>query len=114
MTPQNRSGARFVGVRAPRGCTGDEGRPLGAGLQELASNRLKLHGLRALVVSVEGKGMAKIMSGEDQGGERKRTTDEVSKSIRRRQNWGLTELQNKSKRDLHTAWAASGIKVARI
>ena len=54
------------------------------------------------------------LSGEDQGGERKRTTDEVSKSIRRRQNWGLTELQNKSKRDLLTAWAASGIKVARI
>ena len=41
--------------------------------------------------------MAKMMSGGDQGGERKRTTDEVSKSIRRRQNWGLTELQNKSK-----------------
>ena len=54
------------------------------------------------------------MSGKVQGGERKRTTDEVSKSIRRRQNWGLTELQNKSKRDLLTAWAASGIKVARI
>ncbi len=30
--------------------------PLGVGLQEQASNCLKLHGLRALVVSVEGKG----------------------------------------------------------
>ena len=53
------------------------------------------------------------VSGEVQGGERKRTTGEVSKRIRRRQNWGLTELQDRSKRDLLTAWAASGIKVAR-
>jgi len=28
------------------------------------------------------------LSGEDQGGERKRTTDEVSKWIGRCQNWG--------------------------
>ena len=33
----------------------DEGRPLGAGLQELASNRLKLHWSRAIVVSVKEK-----------------------------------------------------------
>ena len=32
--------------------------------------------------------MTKIVSGEVQGDERKRTTDEVSKTIRRRQNWG--------------------------
>jgi hypothetical protein len=69
----------FQFVSAPRGCTGDEGRPLGADLQELASNPLKLHGSRALVVSVEGKGTAKTVSGEVQGGECKRTTDEVSK-----------------------------------
>ena len=55
-------------------------RPLGAGLQEQVPNRLKLHGLRALVVSVDGKGMAKTVSGEVQGDERKRTTDEVSKT----------------------------------
>ncbi len=54
--------------------------PLGAGLQEQVPNRLKLHGLRALVVSVEGKGTAKTVSGEVQGDERKRTTDEVSKT----------------------------------
>jgi len=36
-------------------CTEDEGRPLEAGLQEQASNRLKLHWLRAIVVSVEEK-----------------------------------------------------------
>jgi len=71
--------ARFELVSAPRSYTRDEGRPLGVGLQEQTSNRLKLHGLRALVVSVEGKDMAETMSGEVQGDERKRTTDEVSK-----------------------------------
>ena len=55
------------------------GRPIEADLQEQTSNFLKLHGLRGLVVSVEGKDMAETMSGEVQGGERKRTTDEVSK-----------------------------------
>jgi transposase-like protein len=44
--------AQFTGMRC---CTGDEGRPLGAGLQEQASNPLKLQVLRAPVVSVEEK-----------------------------------------------------------
>ena len=35
------------------------------------------------------------MSGEDQGDERKRTTDEVSKIYGRRQNWGLSVPQDK-------------------
>ncbi len=69
----------FQLVSAPRGCTRDEGRPLGADLQEQAPNRFKLHRSRALVVSVEGKDMAMTMSGAVQGDERKRTTDEVSK-----------------------------------
>ena len=64
------------------------------------------------MVSVEGKDMAKTVSGEVQGDERKRTTDEVSKTNRRRQNWGRTLLQDKSGGNLFTAWAASGIKVA--
>ena len=34
--------SRFRSVSAPRSCTRDEGRPLGAGLQEQASNHLKL------------------------------------------------------------------------
>jgi len=38
-----------------RNCTRDEGRPLGAGLQEQASNHLKLLRSKALVVSVEEK-----------------------------------------------------------
>jgi len=41
-----------AGVRC---CTEDEGRPLGAGVQAQAPNRLKLHTLRAGVVSVEEK-----------------------------------------------------------
>jgi hypothetical protein len=52
------------------------------------------------------------MPGEVQGDERKRTTDEVSKTKRRCRNWRRTPLQDKSKRNLLTAWMASGIKVA--
>jgi len=53
----------------PRCGTGDEGRSLGVGLQEQAPNRLKLHWLRAIVVSVEVKGMATTVSDEVQGDE---------------------------------------------
>jgi len=38
-----------------RNCPRDEGRPLGAGFQEQASNHLKLLWSKALVVSVEEK-----------------------------------------------------------
>ncbi len=38
-------------------CTGDEGRPLGADLQEEASNHLKRLWTKAKVVSVKGKGL---------------------------------------------------------
>ena len=64
------------------------------------------------MVSVEGKGMAKTMSGKVQGDECKRTTDEVSKTKRRCQNWRRTLLQEKSRGNLFTAWMASGIKMA--
>jgi len=57
-------------------------------LQEQASNRLKLLWSKAMVVSVKEKARHKTVSGVDQRVERKRTTDEVSKRIRRRQNWG--------------------------
>jgi len=43
--------------------------PLGVGLQEQSSNHLKLHWLRAIVVSVEVKGMAKTVPDEVQGDE---------------------------------------------
>ena len=71
-----------------RNCTKDEGGPLGAGLQEQASNHLKLLWPKVMVVSVEEKARQKTVSGEDQGDERKRTIDEVSKNQGWRQNWG--------------------------
>jgi len=40
-------------IEAMYNCVRDEGRPLGAGLQEQASNHLKLRWLRASVVSVK-------------------------------------------------------------
>lgn len=64
------------------------------------------------MVSVKEKAWQKTMSGEDQGDERKRTTSEVSKGKGRCQNWRLIRFQDKSKGNLSTAWAASGIKVA--
>jgi hypothetical protein len=62
-----------------RNCAGDEGRPLGVGLQEQAPNHLKLLWSEAMVVSVKEKSRHRIVAGEDQGDERERTTDEASK-----------------------------------
>jgi hypothetical protein len=64
----------------------DEGRPLGVGLQEQAPNHLNLRWLKARVVSVKEKSRQKTVAGVGQGDEYKRTTDEVSKQTRRRQN----------------------------
>jgi hypothetical protein len=47
--------ACFLSVSAPRSCTRDEGRSLGAGLQEQVSNHLKLLWSNARVVSVKEK-----------------------------------------------------------
>jgi len=63
-------------------------------------------------VSVEGKGVAKTVSGKVQVDERKRTIDEVSKTEGWGRNWRLTLLQDKSMGNLFTAWTASGIEVA--
>jgi hypothetical protein len=50
------------GELAPRGCTGDEGRPLRAALQGEALNRLKLLEVeRPQVVSVEEKGVRRYV-----------------------------------------------------
>jgi hypothetical protein len=65
-----------------------------------------------MVVSIEEKSRHRTVEGEDQGDERKRTTDEVSKSIKRRRNWWPCELQDKPRGSMCTAWAAPGIKVA--
>jgi hypothetical protein len=64
------------------------------------------------VVSVEEKAWHKTVSGEVQGDERKRTTDEVSKRMRWRQNRGLMVTREESRGNLLTAWVASGIEVA--
>ena len=57
--------------------------------------------------------MAKTVSGEVQGDERKRTTDEVSKTSNDDVKTGvLSLLQDKSRKNLFTAWTASGIEVA--
>jgi len=77
-----------VDIDVARNYARDEGGPLGAGLQEQASNHLKLHRSRAVVVSVKEKSGQRILAGKHQGDERKRTADEVSKQMRGRQNWG--------------------------
>ena len=45
----------LFGIEATCNCARDEGRPLGVGLQEQASNHLKLLWSRARVVSIEEK-----------------------------------------------------------
>ncbi len=57
--------------------------------------------------------MAKTVSGEVQGGEHKRTTDEVSKTSNDDVKTGVLSLfQDKSRGNLFTAWTASGMQVA--
>ncbi len=64
-------------------------------------------------MSVDGKGMAKTVSGEVQGDERKRTTDEVLKTSTDGVKTGVFSLfQDKSRGNLFTAWTASGMRVA--
>ncbi len=53
------------------------------------------------------------MSGKDQGDERKRTTDHVSKQNKDDVKTGSERLaRDQLKRGLLTAWVASGIQVA--
>ncbi len=60
-------------------CIRDEGGPLGTGVQAQVPNHLKLRWSKARVVSVQEKARENS-SGEGQGDERKRTTDDVSKA----------------------------------
>ena len=64
------------------------------------------------MVSVKEKSWPKTVAGMGQEDERKRTTDDVSKSYGRRQNWGVWMPQDKPKGSLLIAWVASGMKVA--
>src|SRR5262245_49050515 len=66
-----------------RNCLTDEGRPLGVGLQEQAPNYLRRLWPKATVVNAEGKGSDVTGSGDRQEEDRKGTTAEVSKVIRR-------------------------------
>ena len=61
-------------------CLIDEGRPLGTGWQEQVPNHLRRLWSKAMVVSTEGKGLERTMSGDWQGEDRKGTTDYVSKA----------------------------------
>jgi len=61
-------------------CSTDEGRPLGTGLQEQVSNHLQRLWSKAMVVSTEGKGLARIRSGDRQEEDCKETTMEASKA----------------------------------
>jgi hypothetical protein len=61
------------------------------------------------VVSVEGKGTAKTVSGEVQGDERKRPTDEVSKTSNGDvETGGRTLLQDKSRGE--PAYCLGGVR----
>ena len=55
MISQVWAGLEYHLHSVPRSLAEDEGRPLGAGLQEQASNHLKLLWPKAMVVSVEEK-----------------------------------------------------------
>jgi hypothetical protein len=61
-------------------CLIDEGRPLGTGLQGQVSNHLRRLWSKVMVVSTEGKGLARTRSGDRQEEDRKGTTMEVSKA----------------------------------
>ena len=64
-----------------RNCLTDEGRPLGTGLQEQVPNHLRRLWSKAMVVSTEGKGLARTRSGDRQEEDRKGTTDGSVESV---------------------------------
>jgi hypothetical protein len=93
-------------------CTEDEGGPLGAGLQEQASNHLKLRWLRARVVSVKEKAQQRLcqvwikeMSASEPLMRCRNIRDGVKTGV-------LGDLQDKSRGNLFTVWSASGIEMA--
>ena len=95
-----------------RNCTRDEGGPLGAGLQEQASNHLKLLWPKALVVSVEEKawqGLCQVRIKEMSESEPLMRCRNIRDGVK---TGVLAGLQDKLRGYLFTAWAASGIKMA--
>ena len=95
-----------------RCCIRDEGRPLEAGLQGQASSRPKLPRSRAWVVNVEGKVAARLR----QARIRKTNASEPLMTCRNSKNdvetGSALPAWDKSKMNLRTAWAASGMEVA--
>jgi len=90
-----------------RNCTKDEGGPLGAGLQEQASNHLKLLWPKVMVVSVEEKAgrrpcqvRIKEMSESEPLMRCRNIRDGVKTGV-------LAGLQDKLRGNLFTVWAAS-------
>ena len=57
-----------------------KGRPLGSRLQERVPNHPRLLWSKAMVVSAAGKGLERTRSGDQQGEDRKGTTEDVSKA----------------------------------
>jgi len=97
---------------APRSRIGDERGPLGAGLQEQASNHLKLLWSKAMVVSVMEKSRLRLWQ------VRIRETSTSEPLMRRRneldgvKTGGLCVCQDKHRGNLLTVCAAPGVKVA--
>ena len=89
-----RSGCRRVGLTGAVLHRRWRGRPFGrrasaVALQGEAANHRKVRRLRAGVLSVAGKGAPWSASGVGREGERKRTTDDVSKTPERMAKPGL-------------------------
>jgi len=100
------------GKRSVPGCTEDEGRPLGIGVQAQVSNRLELRGSRVRVVSVEGYGATRsrqVRSKKTNASEPLITCREV---FTRRQNRAGWLARDEPRSYLFTDWVASGMKVA--
>jgi len=109
---RNRVGKGLVGACAPRSGARDEGGPLGVGLQEQASNHLKLLWLRARVVSVEEKARQRSFQVRFRETSASEPLMRCRKLLGDVKTGGRTLPQEKSRSNLLTAWVASGIKVA--
>jgi len=79
-----------------RNCLTDEGRPLEVGLQERTSNHLPAAVVKSHGRERERKRPGEIGSGVGQEEDRKGTTIEVSKAIRRCQNRGVITTAGQS------------------
>jgi len=102
----------LVGEIAPRGCTRDEGRSFGTGLQEQASNPLKLLWSRARVVSVKEKARRRLCQVRFKETSASEPLMRCRKSKDDVKTGGFLYPRISSGGSLLTARAASGIEVA--